>query len=74
MDGATVPEDFPAGYKVAPHTVDRNPPGGYGGEHARLYEVQPNHWVLCEPTGDNKNAQPTPPRLAFRRPAPVASV
>ena len=73
MDGATVPEDFPAGYKVAQHTIDQNPPGGYGGEHARLYEVEPNHWVLCEPVAGNKNAKLTPPRLAFRRPAPVAS-
>lgn len=73
MDGATVPEDFPSGYNVAPHTVDRNPPGGYGGENARLYEVEPNHWVLCEPTSDNKEAKPTRPRLTFRRPAPVAS-
>ncbi len=73
MDGATVPVDFPSGYKVAPHTIDQNPPGGYGGEHARLFEVEPNHWVLCEPAPDNQNAQTTPPRLAFRRPAPVAS-
>lgn len=74
MDGATVPEDFPSGYKVAPHTLDPNPPGGYGGEHSRLYEVEPNHWVLCEPEGANKDVAPTRPRLAFRRPAPVASV
>lgn len=73
MDGATVPEDFPAGYKVAPHTLDLNPPCGYGGPDARLYEVAPNHWVLCEPIGDKKGVEPTPPRLAFRRPAPVVS-
>jgi peptide/nickel transport system ATP-binding protein len=73
MDGATVPEDFPSGYIVTPHTLDPNPPGGYGGKHSRLYEVEPNHWVLCEPTGDNKDAKPTPPRLMFRRPAPVTT-
>ncbi len=67
MDGATVPEDFPAGYRVQPHTDDPNPPGGYGGAESRLYEVESNHWVLCEPIADKANAQPTHPRLAFRR-------
>ena len=71
MDGATVPADFPSGYRVAPHTPDQNPPGGYGGPDARLYEVEPNHWVLCEPVASNNDPQLTPPRLAFRRPAPV---
>ena len=69
MDGATIPEDFPSGFTVRPHTVDRDPPGGYGGPDGRLYEVEPNHWVLCEPTADNKDAEPAHPRLAFRRPA-----
>ncbi len=72
MDGATVPEDFPGGYKVAPHTLDTNPEGGYGGADAKLYEVEPNHWVLCEPEPGNTDAKATPPRLTFRRPAPVA--
>jgi peptide/nickel transport system ATP-binding protein len=69
MDGATVPKDFPKGYTVRPHTLDPNPPGGYGGPDARLYEVQPNHWVHCEPTPDNQDAKPAHPRLPFRRPA-----
>jgi len=68
MDGATVPEDFPAGYVVQPHTVDPNPPGGYGGADARLYEVEPDHWVLCAPTDDNTDAHAAHPRLAFLRP------
>jgi len=72
MDGATVPDDFPAGYKVAPHTIDRNPAGGYGGPDAKLYEVEENHWVLCEPAEGNTSAKTVPPRLTFRRPAPVA--
>jgi ABC-type dipeptide/oligopeptide/nickel transport system ATPase component len=69
MDGATIPEDFPAGYKVQPHTADPNPPGGYGGADAQLYEVEPNHWILCESTTDNIGAKPTRPRLNFRREA-----
>jgi peptide/nickel transport system ATP-binding protein len=71
MDGATIPDDFPSGFKVSPHTLDRDPPGGYGGPDGRLYEVEPNHWVLCEPTAENKDAEPAHPRLAFRRPAGV---
>jgi peptide/nickel transport system ATP-binding protein len=66
MDGATVPEDFPPGYTVQPHTLDPHPPGGYGGPNARLHEVEPNHWVLCE-AADSSSAQTTPPRLDFRR-------
>jgi len=68
MDGATIPDDFPSGFTVQPHTLDRNPPGGYGGPNSHLYEVEPNHWVLCEPTAENTSAQPAHPRLAFRRP------
>ncbi len=71
MDGATVPEDFPGGYKVQPHTADPNPLGGYGGPDSRLYEVESNHWVLCEPTSENTAAQPTRPRLSFRRESAV---
>jgi len=67
MDGATVPEDFPSGFTVQPHTLDQNPLGGYGGPNARLYEVEPNHWILCEPTPGNTDAEPTRPRLDFRR-------
>ncbi len=69
MDGATIPDDFPAGYTVRPHTLDPNPPGGYGGPDARLYQVEPNHWVLCEPAPGNTTAKFTPPRLDFRRDA-----
>ena len=72
MDGATVPDDFPQGYTVAPHTLDRGPTGVYAGPNAKLYEVKENHWVLCEPKPDNTDVKPSPPRLNFRRPAPVA--
>ena len=74
MDGATIPEDFPSGFKVHQHTVDRNPPGGYGGPNSHLYEVEPNHWVLCEPTAENASTKPAHPRLAFRRDAATAGV
>ena len=67
MDGATVPEDFPIGFTVEPHTLDPFPPGGYGGPDAKLYEVEPNHWVHCQPAPGNLDAKFTPPRLSFRR-------
>ena len=66
MDGATVPDNFPAGYRVAPHDPDPHPPEGYGGSNARLYEVEPDHWVLCTPT-EHQAAKPTPPQLDIRR-------
>ncbi len=58
-DGATIPEDFPAGYNVAPHDPDPDPAGGYGGPHAQLHEVEPDHWVLCTAKRDDA------PSLAF---------
>ena len=69
-DGATIPDDFPAGFTVAPHVAkpDQTVGGeGYGGKTARLYEVEPSHWVLSTPTADNATVQTTAPRLAFRR-------
>ena len=73
MDGANVPDDFPSGYRVAPHDPSPHPPDGYGGPDARLYEVEPEHWVLCRPT-EPKSAQPSPPRLASRRDHDQASI
>lgn len=64
-DGATIPEDFPKGYTVAPHVVDPNPEQGYGGPDARLHQVEPNHWVLC--TAGQDAAPAAPPRLSYRR-------
>ncbi len=67
-DGATIPDDFPAGFEVAPHKLELGPGEVYGGADARLYEVEPNHWVLCKPRSDNAKARPSPPRIDFRRP------
>ena len=64
-DGATVPEDFPAGYHVAPH--EANPAGRYGGDNARLYEVAEQHWVLAEAQNQNVQNRHTPPHLNHRR-------
>jgi len=71
-DGATIPDDFPAGYSVAPHDPDPDPAGGYGGADARLHEVEPQHWVLCTPT-DKAAPPPAPPRLAYRRSSAVGA-
>ena len=76
IDGATIPDDFPAGFAAMPHEPNPNQivgGDGYGGQDARLYEVEPNHWVLCRPTPENKDAKPTPPRLAYRRHTVAAS-
>lgn len=77
MDGATIPKDFPQGFKVKPHDPDANPsanlggatPQKYGGDDARLYEVQPKHWVLCVAEGETAKAAATRPELAYRREA-----
>ncbi|MFW6059882.1 MAG: ATP-binding cassette domain-containing protein [Phycisphaeraceae bacterium] len=71
-DGATIPEDFPSSYTVAPHDPDPDPTGGYGGPNARLHEVESDHWVLCTPKDADAPA-PRFPRLAFRRPSAVAA-
>ncbi len=64
-DGATAPEDFPAGYQVRPHEMSPDQTGRapYGGVDARLHEVEPQHWVLC--VGDS--ATVSAPHLAHRR-------
>ncbi|QDU34677.1 Oligopeptide transport ATP-binding protein OppD [Poriferisphaera corsica] len=66
VDGATIPEDFPAGYHVEPHVTTPDPEIGYGGKDARLYEVEPEHWVLCTPASGNP-IQPSQPGLRYRR-------
>ncbi|QDU71000.1 ABC transporter ATP-binding protein [Mucisphaera calidilacus] len=65
MDGATVPEDFPAGYTVHAHEITPDPELGYGGPKVRLHEVEPEHWVLCEP--DEGGGNPTFPRVGYVR-------
>jgi oligopeptide/dipeptide ABC transporter ATP-binding protein len=67
MDGATIPDDFPEGYDLAPHVEDLNPHGGYGGPDALLYEVEPEHWVLCKATTSETKKKRRRPRLAYRR-------
>ncbi|MEM9419452.1 MAG: ABC transporter ATP-binding protein [Planctomycetota bacterium] len=70
MDGATIPEDFPEGFVVQPHDPEFKPVAGgakYGGNHAQLHEVQPEHWVLCAAETDDAKAKATQPELAYRR-------
>ncbi|MEX0745519.1 MAG: ABC transporter ATP-binding protein [Phycisphaeraceae bacterium] len=72
-EGATAPDYFPAGYNVAPHQLEVPPGEHYGGADAKLYEVEPKHWVLCS-DADAKHADKlTPPRLAYRREAAAAT-
>ncbi|MEE9403801.1 MAG: ABC transporter ATP-binding protein [Algisphaera sp.] len=72
MDGATIPDDFPAGFTVQPHNPDPSPATPYGGEEARLHEVESNHWVLCTPVGDAA-VEPSFPKLAYFRDAAAVS-
>ena len=75
MDGATIPEDFPAGYRVRPHDPTPNPAAPYGGAGGKLHEVQPGHWVLCTAETDAAAATATRPALDYRREsAAVAAV
>ena len=71
MDGATIPEDFPAGYRVAGHDPNPTPGTRYGGDAARLHEVQPDHWVLCEAQGPVD--EPARPALSYRRASMAAT-
>jgi len=70
QDGAGPPEYFPAGWDVAPHTIEHRPQGGYGGAGSALYEVEPNHLVLCRPKA-GITAEPATPSLAYIRPSLV---
>ncbi|MEX0653164.1 MAG: ABC transporter ATP-binding protein [Phycisphaeraceae bacterium] len=73
-DGATVPDDFPQGYDVAPHKVEVEPGEHYGGAEAKLYEVEPSHWVLATAASAAVRDKATPPRLTYRRePAAAAT-
>jgi ABC-type dipeptide/oligopeptide/nickel transport system ATPase component len=78
MDGATIPEDFPAGYTVQPHNPAESaapapaPGRRYGGDGAKLHEVRPDHWVLCA-ADEGTAGQATRPALNYRRPSSVAS-
>ncbi|MEO0515288.1 MAG: ABC transporter ATP-binding protein [Planctomycetota bacterium] len=76
MDGATIPDDFPEIYMVQPHDPAFKPQSGqaqYGGENAKLYEVQPEHWVLCTAKTPEAQAQATRPELAYRRASATAA-
>ncbi len=68
MDSATIADDFPSAYRVAPHVVERDLNVPYGGANARLHEVRPQHWVLCESLENKNNHAPPTPRIAYRRP------
>lgn len=70
MDGATVPDDLPAGFAVQPHDPEFKPRAGapkYGGDEARLHEVRPEHWVLSVAQSDEAKARATVPALGYRR-------
>ena len=70
MDGASIPEDFPDIYDVQPHDPNFKPQAGqpkYGGDQARLYEVTPEHWVLCTAKTEAAEAYANRPELAYRR-------
>ncbi|MEM7577109.1 MAG: ABC transporter ATP-binding protein [Planctomycetota bacterium] len=67
MDGATIPDDLPAGFSVKPHDPTLNPVGGYGGPNAKLHEVSENHWLLCEREGFSVDAPGAVPELSFIR-------
>ena len=73
MDGATVPEDFPPGYAVAPHDPDPHRVGRYGGPDAGLHEVAPRHWVLCTAQSDEARQTATVPELAYQRASAMAA-
>ncbi len=75
MDGATVPDDFPEGFTVAPHVEDPNPDEGYGGREARLHEVVPGRWVLCTAAqgSDAAAGKVNPPVIDYRHAARVAA-
>jgi ABC-type dipeptide/oligopeptide/nickel transport system ATPase component len=67
MDGADVPEDFPAGWSVQPHQLQVPAGERYGGAEAQLHEVEPNHWVLCTPAAGSTAPPPRFPQLAYLR-------
>ena len=70
MDAATIPDDFPPGYTVAPHDptpASRFAAGHrYGGSAAALHEVEPEHWVLCT-AADGRAGDAAVPMLSTRR-------
>ena len=76
-DGATVPEGLPTWLRVAPHRIEVPIGERYGGAAARLYEVEPGHWVLGEATGgeavSEAQAAATAPRLDWTRRAAAGS-
>ncbi|MEM6334735.1 MAG: ABC transporter ATP-binding protein [Planctomycetota bacterium] len=69
---ANVPEDLPAGVKVAAHETMK-PGVRYGGDGAALRMVEENHWLLCEtiegfvPSGGKAEAAGALPGLDYRR-------
>ena len=73
-DGATVPEDLPPWLNVRPHQTESPPGQRYGGANARLYEIEPGHWLLGEAPPDEAEASQaaTPPRSTWTRRAAAA--
>src|SRR5699024_3120240 len=67
MDGATIPDNFPEGFKVYPHALETPQGQRYGGADARLHEVQTNHWVLTEAQTDSAKQTQTEPIMSYVR-------
>ena len=68
-DGSQVPEGLPDWLHVHPHRIEVPPGERYGGEAAKLHELEPGHWVLGEANPSSEHAQQAtpPPRLAWTR-------
>ena len=68
-DGSVVPEGLPDWLTVHPHRIDIPPGERYGGEDARLYEIEPSHWLLGEAEPGSREAEEaaTVPHLAWTR-------
>ena len=68
-DGSVVPEGLPDWLTVHPHRIEVPPGERYGGADARLYEIEPSHWVLGEAEPGTREAEvaATVPRLAWTR-------
>jgi len=70
-EGATIPEDFPKGFKPRAHVLGPEGFSHYQDPGQGLFEVKPDHWVLCGADDDHTDSAElaTRPRLSFIRDA-----